>query len=239
MLHEETNSTAQGTYSNSQSENTSSASSAIYSDFSKENATNKWNTITSTRRKHSKHIKQSVVQQQQPIPTILNHYVLPNIQHTNSEESQSPGMGEIKTSTKTKNNPTSKPRKNKILVIGDSHARGCASNLSSSLNETFEVMGIVMPGSRLEHITNLACHEINHLDRNDYVVIWGGTNDISRNESRAGLRHMRKFALQNKHTNIIAVTPPHRHDLPDFSCVNKETQVFNRNYLSTCIMQEW
>ena len=42
------------------------------------------------------------------------------------------------------------------------------------------------------------------------------------------LRHMRKFALQNKHTNIIAVTPPHRHDLPDFSCVNKETQVFNR-----------
>jgi hypothetical protein len=39
---------------------------------------------------------------------------------------------------------------------------------------------------------------------------------------------MRKFVLQNKHTNIIAVTPPHRHDLPDFSCVNKETQVFNR-----------
>jgi lysophospholipase L1-like esterase len=85
-----------------------------------------------------------------------------------------------------------------------------------------------MPGSRLEHITNLARCAITHLDRNDYVVIWGGANDISRNESRAGLRHMRKFAFQNKHTNIIAVTPPHRHDLPDFSCVNKETQVFNR-----------
>jgi len=39
---------------------------------------------------------------------------------------------------------------------------------------------------------------------------------------------MRKFALQNKHTNIIAITPSHRYDLPDFSCVNKETQVFNR-----------
>jgi len=34
--------------------------------------------------------------------------------------------------------------------------------------------------------------------------------------------------LQTKHTNIIAVTPPHRHDRPDFSCFNKETQVFNR-----------
>ena len=26
----------------------------------------------------------------------------------------------------------------------------------------------------------------------------------------------------------MAVTPPHRHDLQNFSCVNKETQVFNR-----------
>jgi len=131
-----------------------------------------------------------------------------------------------KKSVKPKNNFISKPRKNKFLSTGDSHAMGCAVNLSSSLNEIFEVMGTVMPVSRLEHITSLARHEISHLDHNDYVVIWGGTNDISRNESHAGL--MRKFALENKHTNIIAVTPPHRHDLPDFSCVNKETKIFNR-----------
>jgi len=105
--------------------------------------------------------------------------------------------------------------------MGDSRARGCVANLSSSLNETFEVMGTVMPGSSLEHITSLARREMSHLDRNNYVVIWGGTNDISRNESLVGLRHMREFALQNNHTNIIAVTPPHRHDLPDFSCLNK------------------
>jgi hypothetical protein len=99
LLHEETNSTALGTYTNSQSTNTPSTSSAIHSDLSKENATNKWNTITSTKRKH---IKQSVVQQQQPIPTIVNRYVLPNIQHTNSEDSQSSGISEVKTSTKLK-----------------------------------------------------------------------------------------------------------------------------------------
>ena len=89
-------------------------------------------------------------------------------------------------------------------------------------------MGTVMPVSRLEHITSLARREISHLRRNDSVVIWGGTNDISRNESDAGLSHMRKFSLQNKHTNIIAVTPSHRHDLLDFSCVNQKTAVFNR-----------
>jgi len=39
---------------------------------------------------------------------------------------------------------------------------------------------------------------------------------------------MRKFALSNRNTNIITVAPTHRHDLPEFSCGNQETQIFNR-----------
>jgi hypothetical protein len=74
-------------------------------------------------------------------------------------------------------------------------------------------MGSVMPGSRLEHITNLAHRDISHMNRNDFVVVWGGTNDISKNESNSGLKYLRKFALRNNHTNIIAVAPPHRYDL--------------------------
>ena len=66
---------------------------------------------------------------------------------------------------------------------------------SASLGTTFEVMVAVMPGSRLEHIMHLACREISQLHRNDFVVIWGGANDINRNESNTGLRHIRKFAL--------------------------------------------
>jgi len=50
----------------------------------------------------------------------------------------------------------------------------------------------------------------------------------SKNESDSGLRYMRKFALSNRHTNIITVAPTHRYDLPEFSCVNQETQIFNR-----------
>jgi hypothetical protein len=194
LLHEESNSTVQYTFTNSQSGNTSSVPSTIHSDFLKKNAMDIWNTVTYTNQKH---IKQPVVQQQQPIPTTVNRYVLLNIHHEDSEDSQSSGMvgGKKKKSVKPKNNFISKPRKTTILIIGDSHVRGCAANLWSSLNETFEVMGTVMPGYRLEHITNLVHNEISHLDRNDCVVIWGGTNDISRNESHAGLRHMRKFVL--------------------------------------------
>jgi hypothetical protein len=34
-----------------------------------------------------------------------------------------------------------------IIIIGDSHARGCAVNLLYEYNETFEVIGNVMPGA--------------------------------------------------------------------------------------------
>jgi len=60
LLHEETNSTVQHTFTNSQSGNSSSILSAIHSDF-KKNATDIWNTVNYTRRKH---IKQPAVHQQ-------------------------------------------------------------------------------------------------------------------------------------------------------------------------------
>jgi len=96
---------------------------------------------------------------------------------------------------KIKNKCIPKPQRNKILIIGDSNARGCSAELSSSLDTTFEVMGAVMPGSRLEHITRLARREISHLHHNDFVIIWGGANDINRDKSNTGLRHTRKYAL--------------------------------------------
>jgi hypothetical protein len=89
-------------------------------------------------------------------------------------------------------------------------------------------MGTVMPGSRLDNISSVAHSEVSRLSRKDFLVIWGGTSDIGKNESDIGLRCMRELAIHSKHTNIIAVTPSHGYDLPNFSCVNREPQVFNR-----------
>jgi hypothetical protein len=51
----------------------------------KKNATDMWNTVKHTGRTH---IKKPAVQQQHSIPTIVNRFVLPNIQHEDSEVSQ-------------------------------------------------------------------------------------------------------------------------------------------------------
>jgi carbonic anhydrase len=62
---------------------------------------------------------------------------------------------------------------NKIIIIGDSHAKGCAANIKQVLGNTAVVTGYVSPGSKLDNITNMAKNEINKLTKKDTVVIWG------------------------------------------------------------------
>jgi hypothetical protein len=88
-------------------------------------------------------------------------------------------------------------RKRKIVIIGDSHARGIAAEISSCLGKDFEVNGTVMPGARLENITNLSDKEMSTLRNKDAVVIWGGANDISKNEVNNGLKHLKKMCKQH------------------------------------------
>ena len=56
----------------------------------------------------------------------------------------------------------------------------------------------------------------------------GGSNDIVRNNSTAGMKHLLEFVTNANHTNIILVSAPHRYDLMSNSCVNVEVEKFNR-----------
>jgi len=46
-------------------------------------------------------------------------------------------------------NGETKPKKNKIIITGHSHARGCAREISNYLGKEFEVSGTVKPGAGL------------------------------------------------------------------------------------------
>jgi len=45
-------------------------------------------------------------------------------------------------------------KRNKIVILGDSHARGCASEVQHNLDNTFEIHGTVKPGANLEGIVS-------------------------------------------------------------------------------------
>jgi translation initiation factor RLI1 len=89
-------------------------------------------------------------------------------------------------------------------------------------------MGAVMPGARIQNIVQLCDQEVNSLTKEDMVILWGGSNDVAKNETMNGLRHLRKFVNRKKNTNFILITAPHLYDLMDLLCVNEEIKVLNR-----------
>jgi hypothetical protein len=70
--------------------------------------------------------------------------------------------------------------------------------------------------------------EVNFLTKDDMVILWGGSNNVAKNETMNGLKYLRKFINRKKNTNFILITVPHRYDLMDLSCVNEEVKTYNR-----------
>jgi hypothetical protein len=112
-------------------------------------------------------------------------------------------------------------KKNKILIIGDSHARGYASNLSSHFGKE---------DSGLENIIKMNIKGIRALGKKDIMIVSGGAMDINKNEAKMGLRQLRNLVSNIQNTNTLIITVPHRHDLQESSCLNKEIYFFNRNH---------
>jgi hypothetical protein len=115
---------------------------------------------------------------------------------------------------------------NKIIILGDSHARGCAQEVQHNLGHDFEVQGIVKPGADSEIIVNTSTKITGKLTKKDIVVVWGGTRDVGRNETGKAIHQIKKFV--KKQTNVIVMNVPCRHDLEPNSCVNDEVKVYNR-----------
>jgi hypothetical protein len=115
----------------------------------------------------------------------------------------------------------------KIVILRDSHARGLTSNEKNNLDDNCSVCGFVKPGVNITTQISSMAADINLLTKNDLIIFWGGSNDVSKNNSQEGLKHLVNFVQTNNHTNIFLMCVPPRHDLPDWSCVNNEIKVFN------------
>jgi hypothetical protein len=107
-----------------------------------------------------------------------------------------------------------KKKKHRIIVIGDSHARGCATEFKSNLDKNFDVQGFVYPGAAgLSTIISSAKRDIQQLPKQDVVVVWGGGGKgCGKNETKQGINWIMNFVEANHHTNIIILEAPHRHD---------------------------
>ena len=118
--------------------------------------------------------------------------------------------------------------KNKVLIIGDSHARNCAPRLQDNLSSEFLISSYVKPGANMFEISNTMKEELQSLKSDDFIVVWGGANDISKNNAKEALKLLSKFVTEHTEPNIVLINSPHRYDLIPESCVNQELTKFNR-----------
>ena len=58
--------------------------------------------------------------------------------------------------------------------------------------------------------------------------MWGGTQDVGRNETEKGLRQLKNFVKNHNQINVIVMSVRCRYDLEPKSCVNNEVKVYNR-----------
>jgi hypothetical protein len=187
---------------------------------------------TTTEKRENKKVRK--VQQNQFIPITENKYAtLTNLNSsTDNEDQPIPTVVNGVLSRNRNNNKKIdqkhrlKSKKHRVLLLGDSQMRGCADVLKKKLNSEFEISGIVKPGAKAKDVLGTKIDE--GMSTNDVIVVCAATNDISKNEAKEGLRNIINFVKHNRHTNIIVMEILHRHDLVDWSCVNKEIEQFNR-----------
>jgi hypothetical protein len=112
--------------------------------------------------------------------------------------------------------------------VGDSHTRNCAREVKQIVGNKFEFYGIVKPGASTEEIVNTVSRDREKLTKKDIVVVWGGIQDVVKNETEIGLIQIKTLAEYHNLTNIIVMSVPHRYDLEYKSSVNEEIKRFNR-----------
>ena len=70
--------------------------------------------------------------------------------------------------------------KKRILITGDSHTRGMATELQHNLDKNYIVEGIVKPGADVEVMLHSNMKYCKNLTNKDILIIWGGTKDVSK-----------------------------------------------------------
>jgi hypothetical protein len=90
------------------------------------------------------------------------------------------------------------------------------------LGKHYAVSSFIKPGAQRKVISTTANEERKSLKSEDLLVIWGGTNNISKTNVREAVSNVSDLAQESKNTNIVLINAPHRHDLIPESCVNKE-----------------
>ena len=104
-------------------------------------------------------------------------------------------------------------KRRKVILLGDSHIRGCSKKLADILGDSYSVIGLTKPNANIEAIAKTTNLNKEKLPKSDIMIFCGGTRDISKNEAKPGLKSLSQFVNSTNNTNMIVMCAPTRFDL--------------------------
>jgi hypothetical protein len=93
-----------------------------------------------------------------------------------------------------------------------------SEKISNNFDSSNSVIGVSKPNTDVNAISPLHFETYN-FSKNYLIIVCGVSRDS---------RYFKQFSMQISNSNIIILDAPHRHDLEENSCVNKEVTVFSR-----------
>ena len=130
--------------------------------------------------------------------------------------------------TSRKNNKEHQEERPRIIVLGDSHARGLARELLHQAKQHFKVSGSVKPNAGLTDLLNTAKEDTSKLTKKDSLIVFGGTNDVEKNLIGKNLTSVMNFLNATQHTKVILIDVPLRYDPGKRPHINEEIMNYNR-----------
>jgi hypothetical protein len=106
----------------------------------------------------------------------------------------------------------------------------------SKINIDLSVSGEVRPGAKVKDVLKNCVRDCTVLGPQDHVVIMGGANDISRNETMncTSINTLKTTLSALTSTNVVVLNIPARYDLVKESIVNREIRKANMDVNKVC-----
>jgi hypothetical protein len=70
------------------------------------------------------------------------------------------------------------------------------------------------------------------LDKNDVIIVYGGTLDIARDNTTRGLLSIQQFIQKCAHTNVLILNAPVRFDLSATSLLTRKSFILTGRWQS-------
>lgn len=194
-----------------------------------------WETVQYKRGRSLSNIEQ--INYDKSFPPLRNRFE-PLLIHDGSVNDAEPASSTINsrpTEAGITTQKSSKVKKPKIYLYTDSYGRGLSSRLNNDKNlKRFEINGFVKPSACFREVASSVQRDTADFSSDDMVVLIAGANDVSKNNTLDAVKGLKRTLSSLTHTNVVVVNIPHRHELPTWSCVNKEVEKSNERYRDIC-----